>query len=483
MSATSASPTTRATARATRVAVLGGGPGGYEAALVAAQLGADVTVVERDGLGGATVLTDVVPSKTLIATAELMATVGGASELGVRFPGGSTPDSEPAGAVTVDLARVNGRVKALAAAQSADVRARLEKEGVRILSGRGALDGPHAVVVTDGEDAGARVEADVVLLSTGSSPRTLPDARPDGERILTWKQVYDIQEMPEHLIVVGSGVTGAEFANAYDALGAHVTLVSSRDRVLPGEDADAAEVLEGVFRRRGMDVMSRSRAQKVERHGDTVVVTLADGRTVEGSHCIVAVGAVPNTGGIGLEEAGVWTSESGHIDTDKVSRTSARGVYAAGDCTGVFPLASVAAMQGRIAMWHALGDTVAPLKLRSVASTVFTSPEIATVGWTQAQIDSGEAQGEIVKLPLSTNARAKMLGIHDGFVKLFCRSGSGTVIGGVVVAPRASELIFPVTLAVEKRLNVDDVAHAFTVYPSLSGSVAEAARQLHVLGE
>ncbi|GAA0299719.1 NAD(P)H-quinone dehydrogenase [Kineococcus aurantiacus] len=479
MSPTSASSVNNAT----RVAILGGGPGGYEAALVAAQLGADVTVVERDGLGGSTVLTDVVPSKTLIATAELMATVGGASELGVRFPGGSAPDTEPAGAVTVDLGRVNARVKALAAAQSADVRARLEKEGVRILSGSGALDGPHTIVVRDGEDAGARVEADVTLLSVGASPRVLPDAQPDGERILTWKQVYDLTELPEHLIVVGSGVTGAEFANAYDALGAHVTLVSSRDRVLPGEDADAAEVLEGVFRRRGMDVLSRSRAEKVERHGDTVVVTLSDGRTVEGSHCIVAVGAVPNTAGLGLEEAGIWTSESGHVETDKVSRTSARGVYAAGDCTGVFPLASVAAMQGRIGMWHALGDSVAPLRLRSVASTVFTSPEIATVGWTQAQIDSGEAQGEIVKLPLATNARAKMLGIHDGFVKLFCRTGSGTVIGGVVVAPRASELIFPVTLAVEKRLNVDDVAHAFTIYPSLSGSIAEAARQLHVMGE
>jgi dihydrolipoamide dehydrogenase len=469
--------------KATKVAVLGGGPGGYEAALVAAQLGADVTVVERDGLGGSTVLTDVVPSKTLIATAELMATVGGASELGVRFPGGSAPDTEPEGSVTVDLARVHARVKALAFAQSMDVRARLEKEGVRILSGAGALDGPQSIVVREGEDEGARVDADVVLVSVGARPRILPDARPDGERILTWKQVYDLTELPEHLVVIGSGVTGAEFANAYDALGAHVTLVSSRDRVLPGEDADAAEVLEGVFRRRGMDVMSRSRAEKVERHGDRVVVTLADGRTVEGSHCIVAVGAVPNTAGIGLEEAGVWTSDSGHVDVDKVSRTSARGVYAAGDCTGVFPLASVAAMQGRIAMWHALGDTVAPLKLRSVASTVFTSPEIATVGWTQAQIDSGEAQGEIIKLPLSTNARAKMLGIHDGFVKLFCRTGSGTVIGGVVVAPRASELIFPVTLAVEKRLNVDDVAHAFTIYPSLSGSIAEAARQLHVMGE
>jgi dihydrolipoamide dehydrogenase len=228
-----------------------------------------------------------------------------------------------------------------------------------------------------------------------------------------------------------------------------------------------------------MTVMSRSRASSVTRTDDGVTVHLEDGRVVHGSHCLVAVGSIPNSGDLGLEEVGVRTTRSGHIETDRVSRTSARGVYAAGDVTGVLLLASVAAMQGRIAMWHALGDAVRPLDLRTVSANIFTAPEIATVGWTQAQIESGEAQGVIVKLPLAGNPRAKMQGIRDGFVKLFCRTGSGTVIGGVVVAPRASELIFPVSLAVEHRLTVDDVSHAFTVYPSLSGSIAEAARRLH----
>ena len=365
-------------------------------------------------------------------------------------------------------------MRALAQAQSDDVRARLESEGVRLVAGAGSLDGPAAVAV-----GGDRFEADVVLVATGSRPRELPDASPDGERVLTWKQLYALDTLPERLVVVGSGVTGAEFASAYDALGAEVVLVSSRDRVLPGEDADAAEVLEGVFRRRGMQVLSRSRAQQVKRVGDGVVVTLADGRTVEGSHALMAVGSIPNTAGIGLEEAGVELTPSGHVDVDKVSRTSARGVYAAGDCTGVLPLASVAAMQGRIAMWHALGDAVAPLDLRTVSSNVFTAPEIATVGVSQADVDSGRVPGVVVKLPLATNARAKMQGVRDGFVKVIASPGSGWVLGGVVVAPRASELIFPITLAVAHRLTVDDVAGAFTVYPSLSGSVAEAARRLH----
>lgn len=459
-----------------KVVVVGGGPGGYEAALVAAQLGADVTVVDADGLGGAAVLTDVVPSKTLIATAEVMTLVGGSAELGVRFPGQPGHDATDAhGVVAVDLGVVNRRVKALAQAQSDDIHRRLEGEGVRVVRGLGRLEGPHRVVV-DGEGS---FDADTVLVSVGAHPRELPDALPDGERILTWKQLYDLDALPERLVVVGSGVTGAEFASAYDALGSDVVLVSSRDRVLPGEDPDAAEVIEEVFRRRGMEVLSRSRANAVKRTGDGVVVTLADGRTVEGSHCLVAVGSIPNTAGIGLPEAGVALADSGHVQVDRVSRTTARGVYAAGDCTGVLALASVAAMQGRIAMWHSLGDAVAPLDLRTVSANVFTAPEIATVGWNAAQIEAGEVRARTVKLPLATNARAKMQGIHDGFVKLFCGARSQEILGGVVVAPRASELIFPVTLAVEHRLTVDDVAQAFTVYPSLSGSIAEAARRLH----
>ena len=265
--------------------------------------------------------------------------------------------------------------------------------------------------MTDSRGKEQMLRADLVLVATGAAPRTLPTAQPDGERILTWEQVYDLDEVPSHLVVVGSGVTGAELASAYLSLGIPVTLVSSRERVLPGEDADAAAVLEDVLTRRGMNVLAKSRMASVERHGDAVVVTLTDGRTVEGSHCILALGSVPNTSGLGLEEAGVRLDDAGFIAVDRVSRTTARGVYAAGDCTGVLMLASVAAMQGRIAMWHSLGDAVAPLDLTQVSSNVFTSPEIATVGWSQRAVDAGEVQAVQVMLPLAGNARAKMQGV------------------------------------------------------------------------
>jgi dihydrolipoamide dehydrogenase len=461
--------------------IIGGGPGGYEAALVAAQLGAEVTVVDRDGLGGSAVLTDCVPSKTLIATAEVMTTFSSsAEELGIEV---SADGGAPV--LGVDLGKVNRRVKRLAVAQSHDITQSVTRAGVRLVRGIGRLeggqelDGSRAVVVETADGPAETLRADVVLISTGAHPRELPDAVPDGERILTWTQVYELEELPEELIVVGSGVTGAEFAGAYQALGARVTLVSSLDRVLPGEDPDAATVLEDVFRRRGMNVMSRSRAAAARRVGDKVEVTLSDGRVLTGSHCLMAVGSIPNTAGLGLEEAGVKLTDSGHVKVDRVSRTSAPGVYAAGDCTGVLMLASVAAMQGRIAMYHALGDAVHPLNLKTVASNVFTDPEIATVGYTAADVEAGLMDAVCVKLPLRGNPRAKMQGVRDGFVKLFCRPGTGIVVGGVVVAPRASELIHPISLAVDNNLTVEQVANAFTIYPSVSGSVAEAARQLH----
>ena len=303
----------------------------------------------------------------------------------------------------------------------------------------------------------------------------LPDAVPDGERILTWRQVYDLDTLPEHLIVVGSGVTGAEFASAYLAMGVPVTLVSSRERVMPHEDADAAFAIERVFRSRGMTILNRSRAAAVRRQGTGVVVELTDGRRVTGSHALMAVGSVPNTQSVGLAEYGVDVRPGGYVSVDRVSRTSVPGIYAAGDCTGLLQLASVAAMQGRIAMWHALGEAVTPLRRSTIAANVFTDPEarwVSELMWTR----SGPARA--VMLPLAGNARAKMAGITDGFVKLFCRPASGQVIGGVVVAPKASELILPIALAVTNHLTVDQLAHTISIYPSLSGSLTEAARQL-----
>jgi NAD(P)H dehydrogenase (quinone) len=458
----------------TSVAIIGGGPGGYEAALVARQLGAEVTLIHSTGLGGSAVLTDCVPSKALIATAGVITAAGSSASLGVRL-NGQPPTAANFG---VDLRAVNARINALAAAQSHDITASLVAQGVKLINGRAELRGPRIVSIATSDGGITEITAEIILIATGARPRQLPEALPDGERILDWEQLYGLTELPERLIVVGSGVTGAEFAGAYHGLGCDVVLVSSRDRVLPGEDPDAAQVIEDVFKRNGATVKEQSRAIAARRTASGVEVTLETGEIITGSHVLMAVGSLPNTDAIGLESAGVEVDERGFIVTDRVSRTSVNGVYAAGDCTGVLMLASVAAMQGRIAMWHALGDAVAPLELHHVSSTVFTNPEIATVGVSQRDLDNGSFVGDVVLVHLAANARAKIEETHDGFVKLFCRTETRIIAGAVVVGPNASELIHSLTIAVEQRLTVDQIAATFTVYPSLSGSVAEAARRL-----
>ncbi|OBF62459.1 NAD(P)H-quinone dehydrogenase [Mycobacterium sp. 852002-53434_SCH5985345] len=462
----------------TRILILGGGPAGYEAALVAAARGpavARVTVVDSDGVGGAAVLCDCVPSKTFIASTGLRTELRKATRLGFDI---HIDDAE------IRLAEIHQRIKTLATEQSADITAQLLSVGVELLAGRGELVDAapglarHRVKVTQRDGSTTIRDADVVLIATGASPRILPSAPPDGERILTWRQLYDLDSLPDHLIVVGCGATGIEFANAYTELGVTVTLVASRERVLPYEDADAAQVLEESFAQRGVKLIKNARAQTVRRTDDGVRVRMTDGRAVEGSHALMTLGSVPNTGRLGLERVGIETGPGNHIAVDRVSRTSVAGIYAAGDCTDVLPLASVAAMQGRIAMYHALGEAVSPLRLRTVAATVFTHPEVATVGISQAAIDDGSIRARIIMLPLKTNARAKMSELRQGFVKLFCRQDSGVVIGGVVVAPIASELILPIAMAVQNRITVDDLAQTLAIYPSLSGSITEAARRL-----
>ncbi len=456
-----------------RIVIIGGGPAGYEAALVAGELGADVTIVAEEGLGGNCVLWDCVPSKAMIVAAEAMGWVQAADTMGVRLPGADHVDRS-----VVDFPAVAKRVLTLGANQSADIERRVGSSNVKLLRGRGRVSGYHEVTA-DLADGGSQVlEADYVLLATGSKARVLPFFEPDGERVLVGQQVYDLPEVPEKLIVVGSGATGAEFANAFSRFGSDVVLVSSRDLILPTEDPDAAALLEDVFERRGMTILRNARATGVEPRSDGVTVQLQDGRTVEGSHVLFTVGQVPVTGDLGLDNPGIECTDWGSIEVDAVGRTSCRWIYAAGDVTGGVMLASVAAMQGRTAMWHALGQAVQPIRWDAVAATIFTDPEVATVGISAEQ---AEAQGTPVvsaRLDFKGNPRAKMVNGTDGFVKVHATRGSGTVVGGVVVSGRASDLIQPLAVAVQNRLTVQQLAQTITVYPSMAGSVAECARML-----
>lgn len=460
-----------------RIVILGGGPGGYEAALVAAELDAEVHVVADEGLGGNSVLWDCVPSKALIVASEAMGWLSLAASMGVRTASAGVDGDTT---TTVDLARVTASVLELGVSQSHDIERRVQGAGVELVRGRGRLQAPHEVVV-ELESGGTRVlTADYVLIATGSSARVLDFFEPDGERVLVGHQVYGLDRLPEHLIVIGSGATGAEFSNAFRRFGSRVTLVSSRDLILPTEDPDAAQVIEDVFERRGMTILRNARADSCVRVGEEVRIGLQGGGEVVGSHALFTVGQVPSSAGLGLETCGVTVDERGAIPVDSVSRTSAGWLYAAGDVTGRMMLASVAAMQGRTAMYHALGQAVQPIRWDSVAGTVFTEPEVATVGRSLRDATDAGMPVETARLDFRNNPRAKMINGLDGFVKIHALAGSGTVLGGVIVSPRASDLIQPLAVAVQNRLTVAQLAQTITVYPSMAGSIAECARMLMV---
>ncbi|MEX2532651.1 MAG: NAD(P)H-quinone dehydrogenase [Nitriliruptoraceae bacterium] len=455
-----------------RIVIIGGGPAGYEAALVACDLGADVIIVSNEGLGGNCVLWDCVPSKALIVAAEARATVEVAAQIGSATDAGI--------AEAVDYGKLARHVLGLGAEQSRDIEKRINALQVSIITGIGAITGEHEVTVTADDGSTTVLPADYVLIATGSRPRVLPFFVPDSDRVLVGSQVYQVTELPEHLIVVGSGATGAEFAHAFKHLGSKVTLVSSRDRILPTEDPDAAEVIERVFERRGMTIVRESRAVACGRDEDSVTVTLDSGVDIVGSHVLFTVGQVPAADGLGLEPFGVTHDAGGFVTVDAVGRTSCPWIYAAGDVTGRMMLASVAAMQGRTAMWHALGEAVQPIRWDAVAATVFTGPEVATVGMSARDAEANGLPIDTARLDFKANPRAKMIDALDGFVKVHAMVGSGTVLGGVIVSRRASELIQPLALAVQHRLTVSQLAQTITVYPSMTGSVAEAARMLMV---
>lgn len=452
-----------------RIVILGGGPGGYEAALVAAEHGADVTIVTNEGLGGNSVLWDCVPSKALVSSAEAMGWMQSAHRLGVR----SSTGVDIAAKVSIDMGAVMDRVRTLARDQSEDIAKRVSREGVRVVEGVGRLAGPAAVEVVDDPNL---LPADVVLIATGSSPRILGFSRPDGQRVFTSRDLLALRELPRRLIVVGSGATGAEYAHAFARFGSDVHLVSSQEQILPSQDPDAAALIEDSFERWGMTIHRQRRAVDMERSVDGVRVRLGEHEWIEGTHALYCVGQVPSSHGLGLETAGVELDEHGAIPVDGVSRTNVHTVYAAGDVTGGIMLATAAAMQGRIAMWHALGTAVAPLRRDAIAACVFTDPEVASVGMTAVEAKSSRLPVELVRLDLAGNSRAKMTENIDGFVKIHALQGSGTVLGGLIVADRASELIAPLSVAVFNRLSVSQLAYAFSIYPSLSGSVHETAR-------
>ncbi|MDQ3641401.1 MAG: FAD-dependent oxidoreductase [Actinomycetota bacterium] len=451
---------------AVRFVILGGGPAGNQAASYAARHGAKVTLVERDVVGGAAHLWDCIPSKAMIAT-------GGAMAFVERSEGMGLAALEP----DLDADALKERITTIEERLRTSTEGLLSDQGVRVIRGTGRLTGPHRVAV-DTVDGTEELEADAILAATGSRPR-IPDwCEPDGDRILTTRQAYPPPVLPEHLVVIGSGVTGVEFVHMFAAFGSKVTLVVSRQQVLPNKDPEVAAALEEEFLRRGVRLFIGARAVGIDRTDEGVAVRCDDGRVAHGSHALLAIGLVPNSEGLGLEDAGVEVDERGYVPVNHHCQSNVPHIYAAGDLSGKLPLSSVAAMQGRKIAEHVMGMQAREhrhLDYDKAPQAVFTEPEIAEVGVAEAEAFATGRKIRVTKVPFSSNPKALINHDPRGFVKIVSDPATGIVLGGSIVGGHAAELISVLALAVNCNLRVVDVVDSLLVHPSLAESLSEAA--------
>lgn len=420
-------------------------------------------MVERDVVGGAANLWDCIPSKAMIATGGLITEAARAPGMGLH-----SFDAKP------DLAALGERVDAITSHLNKSNTQLLESQGIRMVNGSARLVGPHRVAIDNGDE----VDADAILISTGSRPRLPAFAAVDGERVLTTRQAYPPKELPEHLIVIGSGVTGVEFVHMFRSFGSKVTLIVSRQQVLPGKDPEVAAALEDDFLRSGVVLLKGARANGITRDGDEVTVSCEDGRVVKGSHVILAIGSIPNSEDLGLEAAGVVVDSNGYVPVNQHCVTNLPHVYAAGDVSGRLPLASVASMQGRKVAEHVMGLHTREhrhLDYDKAASAIFTEPEIADVGLAEAEAFAIGRKLRVTKVPFAANARALIDGDPRGFVKILSDPATGVVLGGSIVGRGAAELISVLALAVTANLKVTDIVESLLVHPALAEALADAA--------
>jgi dihydrolipoamide dehydrogenase len=450
-----------------RFVILGGGPAGYAAASAASAMGAEVTLVEDVGLGGNATLWDAIPSKTLLSTAGVMATVARAEALGLAFTHGSPQ---------VDLLRTVAHARYVAAHQSRSIRDRLEGTAARVIHGRGRVTAAGTVLVTTA--MGEReVGYDCLVLATGAAPWEPPFAQVDHARVFTPRDVLTLRRLPESLVVVGAGATGCEYAEFFLSCGVRVTLLSARPQVLPAEDRDIAEIVEEAFLARGCELQFDARVSDVEHGDNTVSVTTTDGREFDGTNAVVCMGMRPASADLGLEVLGITTDERGAVPVDGNGRTSVEGVYAVGDLAGGMMLASTASMQGRHAAFHALGAATVALDLTTVPWTIFTRPEVASVGLTAGEADRTGSDVAVTKHYLGANPRGVISGNNEGMIKLVSGAADGVLLGASIVGYRASEMIATLALAVRARLPVETIADTGTVTPSMSESLQRAAEK------
>jgi dihydrolipoamide dehydrogenase len=453
-----------------KLAVLGAGPGGYVAAIRAAQTGAEVTVIEDNEVGGTCLTRGCIPTKALVASAVMLAKVKRAEEYGIEITGEVIPNA----------ATIFGRKDAIVQTLAAGIRNLFNARKIALREGRGRFVSSHEILVTAGDGSQNTVAFDRAIIATGSRPLQI-DAFPfDGKRIISSDDAVNLNAIPKSLIIIGAGYIGCEYASIFRGLGSEVTILEKLPGALSSEDAEISEIFERELKKKKIRLHARVVVEKVVVNEDSVLISLRGGQELSAEKTLVSVGREFNSTGIGVEEIGIRKGVCGEIMVNDRMETNISGIYAIGDVTGGMMFAHVASRQGCIAAKNAMGGDER-IDYRVVPSAIFTSPEIASVGLRERQANEKGIKVTIGRFPFRVLGKAQAMGEIEGVIKILSDSVSDRVLGVHIIGPHASDLIHEAALAIRNGLTSRDIASTIHAHPTLSEGLKEAAED--VFGE
>jgi dihydrolipoamide dehydrogenase len=451
-----------------RISVLGAGPGGYVAAIKAAQLGASVTVIEASEVGGTCLHWGCIPTKALIASAEALNRARNINSFGIDLNGSVSPN----------LQKIVERKNRVVNIQVKGIKGLFKSWGIKILEGRGTIVSPKKIKVALRSGGTEEVETDKIIIATGSRPAQIPVFPFDGQRILSSDDAINLSSIPTSLLIVGAGVIGCEFAFIYKEFGADVTMVEMMPRAVSTEDEEISAILEKELKKKKIKLLTSVKVENIDIREDSVLATLSDGKTVDAEKVLVSIGRSMNSNDIGLENIGVKIGQRGEIIVNNKMETNIEGVYAVGDVTGGIMLAHVASKEGMVAAENAVGGNTV-MSHDVVPAAIFTSPEIASVGLREKQALEKGYKVKVGRFQYRALGKAHAIGEITGLIKIIADEENDIILGTHIIGSHASDLVHEAALAVEKKLSARDIAHTIHAHPTLAEGIMEAAEDVH----
>lgn len=448
--------------------ILGAGPGGYVAALKASQLGAKVTVIEKDKLGGTCLNWGCIPTKAIIASTDALRKARKLEDYGIDLAGNVSPN----------LTKIMERKEKIVSDQTKGIKSLFKSWGINIIDGQARLLSPQKVAVEKKDGTHEVIEAQKIIIATGSRPAPLPLFPFDGEDIISYKEALSIKSIPKSLLIIGAGVIGSEFAFIFSELGSQVTMFEIMPRAISTEDHEISDILHREFKKRNIKLFTSTSVKKAEKKSDGIHVYTTDGKEFVGTKLLVAVGFAFNTEGIGLEDVGIKLGQRGEITVNERMETNIQGIFAIGDVTGGMLLAHKASQEGIVAAYNACGFNKT-IDYSVLPAAIFTSPEIGSVGLRQHQAEVNGLQFKTGHFQFRTLGKAHAMGEITGIFKIIADARTDRILGVHIIGPHASDLIHEGALAMKGGVTANELADMMHAHPTLSEGFREAAQDLH----